>query len=389
MFSRFRPRSHGPGSRNSDASMGRNDTRVRSTRSRAEDGLHSHTIKKGKDDGFPTLTAKGGMSLGLRTTEWLKDAHLYTASDNKMSPGLAIVFASTPPAITLPPEDPPIPEGAGGQGVVAKVILASHLEKLKRLETLREKFNLDKQALFYKCRYAIDDYLWAKLEEGFAEYPEMMEAHDLAMLVSRIYVALVNIRSGNPEKDKYNLAKKFFELKMHHNESIVDFKKRIEDYENERVAYELPLLSEGEMVTAILEKVEPQLRLEQYYGSNSANTRLLPSLVRTPLLVRCALRLWWIIPTLIQEKEEVVDSLEEEAVVEGAVEVVGIKEVEAVEEVKVNLVLYLLDMFVTIATVQATAATTAHAPVLVSQYLLLKLLLPLFMRRNPGPKQFT
>ena len=83
------------------------------------------------------------------------------------------------------------------------------------------------------------------------------------------------------------------------------------------------------------------------------------------------------------------DSLEEEAVVEGAVEVVGIKEVEAVEEVKVNLVLYLLDMFVTIATVQATAATTAHAPVLVSQYLLLKLLLPLFMRRNPGPKQFT
>ena len=273
MFSRFRPRSHGPGSRNSDASMGRNDTRVRSTRSRAEDGLHSHTIKKGKDDGFPTLTAKGGMSLGLRTTEWLKDAHLYTASDNKMSPGLAIVFASTPPAITLPPEDPPIPEGAGGQGVVAKVILASHLEKLKRLETLREKFNLDKQALFYKCRYAIDDYLWAKLEEGFAEYPEMMEAHDLAMLVSRIYVALVNIRSGNPEKDKYNLAKKFFELKMHHNESIVDFKKRIEDYENERVAYELPLLSEGEMVTAILEKVEPQLR--PYADTVLSNQRIM------------------------------------------------------------------------------------------------------------------
>ena len=220
----------------------------------AQSTRSSETSFRGLDNSVLPILHYGGGAKDNRPIEFLKAMGEHC--DVKCKPSIGPAFSSIPPAFgdyDPEPTVPVIPEGETLSTIQTQEYL--HVKKLwlteKRDAELQRRttFALVWGQLSQASRVEVeDDEFWRSLK--------IVESKDLLYLIVRIRATHIARQSGNPAQDKERVRQLWSELKMYNSESSFEFRTRVENYQQQRLAVGLLEIPDDELIIGIINRLD-------------------------------------------------------------------------------------------------------------------------------------
>ena len=193
--------------------------------------------------------------------------------------GLAQIFWTSPPAYGAPPEEPIIPDEVE-PGHVGKAIMSEYLSDKKEWKSDMKKIEEQKKTIFSVVLGQLDESSKAEIRDH-EDWDSKFLEKDLEFLVIRIKATHIAHQTGNSSQDKERTRNKWTSIRMGAQESVFAFRKRIEDYQQERVAVGLAIIPEDELVIGIINRLDMARYasvVNEYLSSASSSYRSSPHL---------------------------------------------------------------------------------------------------------------
>ena len=208
---------------------------------------------KGANHELPSLNY-GASPKENRPIEFLQLMGEYSARTYK--DGIAQAFWTSPPQFGEEEEEPVMPEAIPNTNA-GKVIMADFTNDKKEWKLDKKKVTADKKTAFAVTYGQLAEASRSEVQDH-EDWAEAFINRDLLFLIERIRSTHIARQSGNPRQDMERVRNLWSSRSMHMqpHESSFAFRKRVEDYQLERVAVGLPEILDEELVIGILNRLD-------------------------------------------------------------------------------------------------------------------------------------
>ena len=206
---------------------------------------------KGSEPDLPSLNY-GAAAKENRPIEFLQLFGEHCAINYKAC--IAQAFWTVPPAFGEEEAEPVMPDPIPNTNI-GKALLADYTNDRKEWKAEAKKIVEHKGAVFAKTYAQLSESSRSEIQDD-EDWVESFAQRDLLYLIRRIRATHIARQSGNPAQDMERVRTRWATMQMYPQETSFAFRKRVEDYQEERTAVGLPEIPAEELVIGILNRLD-------------------------------------------------------------------------------------------------------------------------------------